>query len=108
MSELRENISELKSSLAKKDSELNSSAATLESRKNAYFLLERKNANFSHSYDKILAEVDVYHKVAKHSKSGVFIDACKLGYLDYTFGTASCYAIGDEDIETLCLDLFLV
>lgn len=98
----------MKSSLAKKDSELNSSATTLESRKDAYFLLELKNANLSHSYDKLLAKVDVYHKAAKQSKSEADIDAYKLGYLDYMCGTAPCYAIGDKDIETLCLDLLPV
>ncbi|CAL9022510.1 unnamed protein product [Prunus brigantina] len=63
-SDLRAMISELKSSLAEKDSELNSSAADLVSRKDAYFHLERKNADISHSYDKLLARFRAYHEFA--------------------------------------------
>ncbi|CAL8174782.1 unnamed protein product [Prunus armeniaca] len=48
-------ISKLKSSLAEKDSELNSFATDLVSRKDAYFRLEHKNADISLSYDKLLA-----------------------------------------------------
>ncbi|CAL9004915.1 unnamed protein product [Prunus brigantina] len=59
-SDLRAMISELKSSLAEKDSELNSSATDLASRKDAYFHLERKNADISHSYDKLLARFHAY------------------------------------------------
>ncbi|CAL2277269.1 unnamed protein product [Prunus armeniaca] len=43
------------SSLAEKDSELNSFATDLVSRKDAYFRLEHKNADISLSYDKLLA-----------------------------------------------------
>ncbi|CAL9016883.1 unnamed protein product [Prunus brigantina] len=98
-------ISELKSSLAEKDSELNSSAADLVSRKDAYFHLERKNADISHSYDKLLARFRAYHEFAEESKSEVAMDAYKLGYLDCTKGCDPFYAIGDEDIEMLYPDL---
>ncbi|CAL2254385.1 unnamed protein product [Prunus armeniaca] len=62
--DLRAMISELKSSLAEKDSELNSSAADLASRKDAYFHLERKNADISRSYDKLLARFHADHESA--------------------------------------------
>ncbi|CAL8095408.1 unnamed protein product [Prunus armeniaca] len=98
-------ISELKSSLAENDSELNSSATDLESRKDAYFHLERKNADISHTYDKLLARFHAYHESAEESKSEVAMDAYKLGYLDCTKGYDPLYAIGDEDIEMLYPDL---
>ncbi|CAL8115589.1 unnamed protein product [Prunus armeniaca] len=104
-SDLRVMISELKSSLAETDSELNSSAADLASRKDAYFHLERKNADISHSYDKLLARLHAYHESAEESKSEVAMDAYKLGYLDCTKGYDPYYAIGDEDIEMLYPDL---
>ncbi|CAL9025531.1 unnamed protein product [Prunus brigantina] len=104
-SDLRAMISELKSSLAEKDSELNSSAADLASRKDAYFHLERKNADISHSYDKLLARFHAYHEFDEESKSEVSMDAYKLGYLDCTKGYDPFYAIGDEDIELLYPDL---
>ncbi|CAL8094058.1 unnamed protein product [Prunus armeniaca] len=104
-SDLRVMISELKSSLAEKDSELNFSATDLGSRKDAYFHLERKNADISHSYDKLLARFHTYHESAEESKSEVAMDAYKLGYLDYTKGYDPFYAIGDEDIEMLYPDL---
>ncbi|CAL2246525.1 unnamed protein product [Prunus armeniaca] len=104
-SDLRAMISELKSSLAEKDSELNSFAADLASRKDAYFHLEHKNADISHSYDKLLARLHAYHESAEESKSEVAMDAYKLGYLDCTRGYDPFYAIGDEDIEMLYPDL---
>ncbi|CAL9013897.1 unnamed protein product [Prunus brigantina] len=104
-SDLRAMISELKSSLAEKDSELNSSAADLVSRKDAYFHLERKNADISHSYDKLLTRFRAYHESAEESKFEVAMDAYKLGYLDCTKGCDPFYAIGDEDIEMLYPDL---
>jgi peptidoglycan hydrolase CwlO-like protein len=107
-SELRGMISELKSSLAEKDDELSSSAADLVSRKDAYFRLERENADISLSYDKLLAKLGVYHQSAETSKFKAITDAYKLGYLDCTNGSAPLYAIGDQDIETLCPDLFHV
>ena len=63
---MKEIMSMLKSSLAKKDSELNFFGAALHSQKEAYFRLERKNANISHSYDKFLAKFDAYHKSVEH------------------------------------------
>ncbi|CAL2257704.1 unnamed protein product [Prunus armeniaca] len=59
-SDLRAMISELKSSLIKKDS-----AADLASGKDVFFHLERKNADISLSYDKLLARFRAYHKSAK-------------------------------------------
>ncbi|BBG99755.1 hypothetical protein Prudu_009547 [Prunus dulcis] len=94
-------ISGLKSSLTEKDSELNSSAVDLASRKEAFFRLERKNADISLSYDKLLARFHAYHKSAKESKSEATIDAYKLGYLHCADGIDSLYAIDDADIETL-------
>ncbi|CAL9025026.1 unnamed protein product [Prunus brigantina] len=58
---LRGMISELKSSLTEKDSELSSSAIDLVSRKDAYFCLDRKNADISLSDDKLLARLLAYH-----------------------------------------------
>ncbi|CAL2227741.1 unnamed protein product [Prunus armeniaca] len=107
-SDLRAMISELKSSFAEKDSELNSSAADLASRKDAYFHLERKTADISHSYDKLLAGFHAYHESAEESKSEVAMDAYKLGYLDCTNGHDPFYAIGDEDIKVLYPDLPIV
>ncbi|CAL2227722.1 unnamed protein product [Prunus armeniaca] len=107
-SDLQAMIYELKSSLAEKDSELNSSAADLASRKDAYFHLERKNADISHSHDKLLARFHVYHESADESRSEVAMDAYKLGYLDCTNGHYPFYAIGDEDIKVLYPDLPLV
>ncbi|CAL8152774.1 unnamed protein product [Prunus armeniaca] len=104
-SDLRAMISELKSSLAEKDSELNSSAADLANRKDAYFHIECKNADISHSYDKLLARLHAYHESAEESKSEVAMDAYKFGYLDCTRGYDPFYAIGDEDIEMLYPDL---
>ncbi|CAL2239112.1 unnamed protein product [Prunus armeniaca] len=104
-SDLRAMISELKSSLAEKDSELNSSAADLASRKDAYFHLERKNADISHSYDKLLARFHAYHESTEESKSEVAMDAYKLGCLDCTKGYDPFYAIGDGEIEMLYPDL---
>ena len=98
-------ISELKSSLTEKDSELSSSAVDLASRKEAYFSLECKNADISHSYDKLLARFHAHHKSAEESKSEAVMDAYKLGYLDCTIGYDPFYAIGDEDIEMLYPDL---
>ncbi|KAL6289075.1 hypothetical protein ACE6H2_006585 [Prunus campanulata] len=107
-SDLRAMISELKSSLAEKDSELNSSAADLVSRKDAFFRLERKNADISFSYEKLLARFRAHHESAERSKSEATIDAYKLGYLHSADGIASLYAIEDADIETLCPDIFRV
>ena len=101
-SDLRAMISELKSSLAEKDSELNSSAADLASRKDAYFHLERKNADISHSYDKLLARFRAYHESAEESRSEATVDAYKLGYMDCINRKDPFFAIGDEDIEMLC------
>lgn len=108
MYELRENIFELKSSFAKKESERNSSAATMHSKKQAYFHLERKNAYISYSYDKLLAKFDAYHKAAGQSKFEVVIDVYKLGYVNCMSATAPSYAIGDEDIEMPCPNLLHV
>lgn len=58
--------------------------------------------------DKRLARFNAYHKTIEKSKLEAITNAYKLGYLDYTNGIASFYAIRDEDIKTLCLDLFLV
>ncbi|CAL2270491.1 unnamed protein product [Prunus armeniaca] len=102
--DLRAMISELKSSLTEKDSELNSLATDLVSRKDAFFSLERKNADISLSYDKLLARFHAYHKSAEKSKSEAIIDAYKLGYLHCADETTPLYAIDDVDIETLCPD----
>ncbi|KAI5324052.1 hypothetical protein L3X38_033125 [Prunus dulcis] len=59
-SDLRMMISELKSSLAEKDSKISSSTADLASRKDAYFRL---------SYDKLLARFCAYHKSAEKSNN---------------------------------------
>ncbi|CAL9024579.1 unnamed protein product [Prunus brigantina] len=102
--DLRAMISELKSSLAEKDSELNSLAADLVSRKDAFFGLERKNADISLSYDKLLARFHADHKSAEKSKSEAIIDVYKLGYQHCADETTPLYAIDDADIETLCPD----
>ncbi|CAL8167959.1 unnamed protein product [Prunus armeniaca] len=86
MLEIKESMSLLKSSLAKKDNELNSSVATLHS-------------------CKLLVEFEAYHKATEQSKSEVVIDVYKLGYMDCKSGVAPCYSIEDEDIETFCLDM---
>ncbi|CAL9019171.1 unnamed protein product [Prunus brigantina] len=59
MSEMNENMSVLKSSLAKKDNELNSSFTTLHARKEAYFLLECKNADISQTEEQVADETAV-------------------------------------------------
>ncbi|CAL2247521.1 unnamed protein product [Prunus armeniaca] len=81
-----------------------SSAADLVSRKDAYFCLERKNADVSFSCDKLLARFHAYHKSAEKSKSEAIIDAYKLGYLHCADRTTPLYAIDDVNIETLCPD----
>ncbi|CAL2278314.1 unnamed protein product [Prunus armeniaca] len=78
-----------------------SSAADLVSRKDAYFRLERKNANISLSYDKLLARFRAYQKSAKESKFEATMHAYKLGYMHYADRTTPFYAIVDVDIETL-------
>ncbi|CAL8175710.1 unnamed protein product [Prunus armeniaca] len=78
-----------------------SSAADLVSRKDAYFRLERKNANISLSYDKLLARFRAYRKSAKESKFEATMHAYKLGYMHYADRTTPFYAIVDVDIETL-------
>ncbi|CAL9012002.1 unnamed protein product, partial [Prunus brigantina] len=86
----------------------NSSASyvvDLASRKDAYFCLERKNADLSHNYDKLLAKFHAYHRSVEESKSEATMDAYKLGYLDCKNGYDPFYAIGDEDIEMLYPDL---
>ncbi|KAI5313525.1 hypothetical protein L3X38_042701 [Prunus dulcis] len=88
-------ISELKSSLDDKDSKFSSSAANLASQKDAFFRLERKNA------DKLLARFRAHHKSAEESNFEVTMDAHKLGYLDCTNGDDPFYAIGDGDIVML-------
>ncbi|CAL8162666.1 unnamed protein product [Prunus armeniaca] len=52
----------------------------LVSRKDAYLLLESKNADISLSYDKLLARFGAYHKSAEKSKFDAITDAYKLGY----------------------------
>ncbi|CAL2238623.1 unnamed protein product [Prunus armeniaca] len=76
-----------------------SSAADLIRLKDAYFCLERKNADVSFSYDKLL--VGACHKSAEKSKLEATTNAYKLGYLDCSTGNGSFYAIGDGDIEML-------
>ncbi|CAL2265692.1 unnamed protein product [Prunus armeniaca] len=71
----------------------NSSVVDLVSRKDAYLLLECKNADISLSYDKLLARFGAYHKSAEKSKFEAITDAYKLGYLDCTNGSAPFYAI---------------
>ncbi|CAL2229328.1 unnamed protein product [Prunus armeniaca] len=78
--DLRAMIYELKSSLAEKDSKLNSSTTDLASRKDAYFRLEGKNADISLSYDKLMARLHVHHESTEKSKSEAVIDEYKLGY----------------------------
>lgn len=75
MTEIKKSMSVLKSSLGKQDSELNSSTATLYSRKEAYFCLECKKADTSYSYDKLLAMFDTYHKADERSNSKAVIEA---------------------------------
>ncbi|CAL9025728.1 unnamed protein product [Prunus brigantina] len=82
-----------------------SSAADLVSLKYAYFCLERKDADVSFSYDKLLARFGACHKSAKKSKFEATMNAYKLGYLDCSTGNDPFYAIGDRDIEMLCSDL---
>ncbi|CAL8136675.1 unnamed protein product [Prunus armeniaca] len=96
-------IYELKSSLVEKDGELGSSVANLVN--SAYYRLECKNADISHSYDKLLARFGAYYKTTEKTKLEAITDVYKLGYLYYTNGTAPFYTIGDEDIEMLCPDL---
>ncbi|CAL8083190.1 unnamed protein product [Prunus armeniaca] len=89
MHDLRAMISELKSSLTEKDSELNSLATDLVSRKDAFFSLEPMTSSW----------LDF-----THTKSEAIIDAYKLGYLHCADETTPLYAIDDVDIETLCPD----
>ncbi|CAL9024561.1 unnamed protein product [Prunus brigantina] len=86
MLEIKESMSLLKSSLAKKDSELNSSVATLHS-------------------CKLLVEFEAYHKATEQSKSEVAVDVYKLGYMDCKSRVAPCHSIEDEDVETFCLNV---
>lgn len=97
MFELKKNTYELKCSLTKMDSELNSSAATMYSPKKAYFCLE-----MLHSF---IPAFDDYGEVAERSKFEVVVDAYKLGYLDCTSGVTPCNSIIDEDLKALCIDL---
>ncbi|CAL2247380.1 unnamed protein product [Prunus armeniaca] len=76
MSKMKESMSMLKSSFAKKYSELNSSTDALHGHKEAYFHLERKNADIFQSYDELLAN-----------------------------GAAPCHSIEDEDVEMFYLDM---
>ncbi|VVA33947.1 PREDICTED: LOC110760952 partial [Prunus dulcis] len=92
-------MSTLKSSLAKKDSELNSFAATLHSKKDDYFHLEGKNADMSQSYEKFMAKFEAYHMAVESSKYEAIVDAYKLGYLDCKSGAAPCHPIKYEDVE---------
>ncbi|BBH05574.1 hypothetical protein Prudu_017010, partial [Prunus dulcis] len=90
-SDLRAMISELKSSLTKKDSELSSATTDLASRKDAFFHLDRKNADVSLNYDKLMAKFRAYYKSTENSKSEATIDAHKLGYLHCEMGLLLSY-----------------
>lgn len=105
MSKMKESISMLKSSLAKKENELNSSATAMHGLNEAYFRLERKNVDITQSYNKLLVKFDSYHKVVEQSKSESIINVYKLGYLDCKSGVASCHSIEDEEVEMFCLDM---
>ncbi|CAL9012154.1 unnamed protein product [Prunus brigantina] len=85
MSKMKESMYMLKSSLAQKYSELNSSTDAL--------------------YDKLLAKFDAYQKNVEQSKSEDAIDGYKLGYLDCKSGATPCHSIEDEDVEMFCIDM---
>lgn len=101
-------ISELKSFITEKNSELSSFEADLTSRKDDCFHLESKNLDISLSYDKLLAKFDTYHKSTEESKFEAITDAYKLGYLNCTNESALLYTIEDEDINPFYLDLIHV
>ncbi|KAI5316642.1 hypothetical protein L3X38_036349 [Prunus dulcis] len=74
----------------------------------AYFRLERQNADISLSYDKLFARFRAYHKSIEESKFEATMDVYKPGCLDCKNGHAPFYATGDGDIEELCPDLLPV
>ncbi|CAL8167527.1 unnamed protein product [Prunus armeniaca] len=83
--DLKKEISLLKSSLALKDGELDSTIAAFNQQKKNYLLLEREFDDLSQSHDKLLSMFDAFRKDTQKSE----VNAYKLGYLDCQRGVAS-------------------
>ncbi|CAL2270261.1 unnamed protein product [Prunus armeniaca] len=83
--DLKKEISLLKSSLALKDGELDSTIAAFNQQKKNYFMLEHEFDDLSQSHDKLLSMFDAFRKDTQKSE----VNAYKLGYLDCQRGVAS-------------------
>ncbi|KAI5330168.1 hypothetical protein L3X38_029566 [Prunus dulcis] len=105
ISEMKESLSMLKSSVGQKDSELKSLMATLLERKEAYFCLEHKHAALAQDRDKLLVKFDTHVEATEASKLEIAANAYKLGYLDCQNGASPCCPLEDDDGEQSGLDL---
>ncbi|CAL2256734.1 unnamed protein product [Prunus armeniaca] len=97
MSKMKENMSVLKSSLAKKDNELNSSFATLHGRKETYFLLECKNVDISQTEEQVADETAVEEDDAKKGA----VDEVEADLEKQAVGAAEQMAAFDEHVAEL-------
>lgn len=88
-----------------KDKELNSSAATLQERNDAYLCLEHEFANVTHCYEKLLAKFDTCYEAVEESKSKAVVHAYKLAYLDCKERAALCHSMEDEDTKLFSLEM---
>ncbi|CAL9000953.1 unnamed protein product [Prunus brigantina] len=105
ISEMKESMSALKSSVDQKDGELKSLMATLLECMEAYFCLEHKHAALAQDRDKLLVKFDSYVEATEASKHEIAANVYKLGYLDFQNGASPCYPLEDEYGEQSCLDL---
>ncbi|CAL8176005.1 unnamed protein product [Prunus armeniaca] len=105
ISEMKESMSTLKSSVGQKDGELKSLMATLLERKEAYFCLERKHAALAQDRDKLLVKFNTHVEATEASKHEIAANAYNLGYLDCQNGASPCCLFEEDDGEQSCLDL---
>ncbi|CAL2271694.1 unnamed protein product [Prunus armeniaca] len=105
ISEMKESMSALKSSVGQKDDEVKSLMATLLERKEAYFSLERKHAALAQDRDRLLVKFDNHVEATEASKHEIAANAYKLGYLDCQNGAPPCCPLEDDDDEQSSLDL---
>ncbi|CAL2234948.1 unnamed protein product [Prunus armeniaca] len=99
ISEMKESMSALKSSVGQKDDEVKSLMATLLERKEAYFSLERKHAALAQDRDRLLVKFDTHVEATEVSKHEIAANAYKLGYLDCQNGAPPCCPLEDDDDE---------
>ncbi|CAL2258954.1 unnamed protein product [Prunus armeniaca] len=97
ISEMKESMSALKSSVGQKDDEVKSLMATLLERKEAYFSLKRKHAALAQDRDRLLVRFDNHVEATEASKHEIAANAYKVGYLDCQNGALPCCPLEHED-----------